>query len=594
MTKVGPLPFIIALFFFSYTASAQKIKYKDIFGLLSTKQYEQAEPFLKKYLKENDDNPNAYLYMGILFQEKSAKMDLLKQTNLVLSYIDSSIFHFDKAYQTIDDRELRKNKEYYQAYNRRDLRTGEFGVKLSDIQFDVEKKIQGQKERIDRVKMVKHYFSQADTLYKKCNSLYATLGKTYPLEKQLYLRSNEGVVKSLVLLSMQYDSCIKAFENYKSVSGTLGRTGYNQNLIIAEINDYQKEGLTASDFYQNELKVWDYKKFAEKVRVVIEKEIVPMRAHLISYDVEINKLRDRLNTDSVSVKSDLTKLIDKLLYEQLQKFDPQPLPIEVFSMKTADLEYRSSLLEHKVLKDSSDVHYQLKLLKNEIRFLDKLDSISSKLVASNIEQRSMDYEFFITNTYSNATVLQSYVSTLSEYAAREKKIKSHELLQYTEALNWIVDGSDSIPLKTDHQTLKYKALFTANENFTVGLSIKDSLHSDGYFYCVTQSRKAGTKVNFPLDKSSFKQARLQQTKVLTYADPSGQVYYVLIYGELPSKEKYPATLAKIYKSDGLAWSNNVQLAFIPKEITFKPETSELTIKDEAKLLVIDKNGKVLR
>ena len=44
-----------------------------------------------------------------------------------------------------------------------------------------------------------------------------------------------------------------------------------------------------------------------------------MRDLLVSYDVEINKLREKLNKDSVSVKNDLTKLIDKLLMEKLKK-----------------------------------------------------------------------------------------------------------------------------------------------------------------------------------------------------------------------------------------------------------------------------------
>src|SRR6188508_2984352 len=130
MKKVGFLKFMM-FFLLVTTAYGQKVKYKDIFALLSTKQYEQAEPFLKRYLKENDDNPNAYLFMGMIFQDKSAKMDVLKQTDLAVSSMDTAILFFDKALKTIDEREVRKNKEYYQAYNRRDLRTGEFGVKQS-------------------------------------------------------------------------------------------------------------------------------------------------------------------------------------------------------------------------------------------------------------------------------------------------------------------------------------------------------------------------------------------------------------------------------------------------------------------------------
>src|SRR6478735_8383684 len=141
MAKVALIKALLLCFLFSSTYG-QKIKYKEIWGLLSAKQYESAEPFLKRYLKENTDNPNAYLYMGIIFQEKSAKDDVLKQTA-----------------RGITEKEVKRNDEYYAMYNRRDLRTGEFGVKLSDIQFDLEKKMEGLRERIDRVKMVKYYFS---------------------------------------------------------------------------------------------------------------------------------------------------------------------------------------------------------------------------------------------------------------------------------------------------------------------------------------------------------------------------------------------------------------------------------------------------
>ena len=157
MTKITLVQFLFLSFIVS-TSFGQKVKYKDIFGLLNTKRYEEAEPFLKRYLKETNDNPNAFLYMGIIYQEKSAKDDVLKQTTRAIGNMDSAIFFYEKAYKSINEKELKRNDEFYQAYNRRDLRTGEFGVKLSDIQFDLEKKMEGLRERIDRVKMVKYYF----------------------------------------------------------------------------------------------------------------------------------------------------------------------------------------------------------------------------------------------------------------------------------------------------------------------------------------------------------------------------------------------------------------------------------------------------
>lgn len=594
MTKFSFIWFLIVLFTVPAAYGQKKVRYKDIFALLSTKQYEQAEPFLKQYVKEKDADPSAYLFMGLIFQEKASKTDILKQTPAALANMDSSIRFFDQAYKLIDEREVRRNKEYYQAYNRRDLRTGEFGVKLSDIQFDIEKRKEGLRERIDKVKMVKHYFSLADTLYKKTNALYGAIRKTFPTERQLYLRADENTLKELTTLAMRFDSCTKAFEHYKASSSNLGKTGYNQEMTLTEIVDYTKDGMSPADFYQDELNVWDYKKFAEKSRGVIEKEIVPMREHLITYDIEINKLRDRLNTDSVSVRSDLTKLIDRLLYEQLRKFDPEPLPMEVFSLKTADLEYRSALLENAPEKDSMDVHFQLTRLKTELKFLDRLDSIANKLSEENIDQKALDYNHFIANTYSSTVVLKSYVKALKEYSEREKRRKDEELSFRIKSLDWILDGNDSIPLGAGLVSSRYRPLFTSLEKYTLGLHINDTASADGYFYTITPARKPEVKVVFPVDKSSFKERTLPATKGLSYSDAAGQIFFVLLYSNQPAKEKYPATLAKIYRSDGLAWSNNYQLPFQPKEIVLRQDTGEVTLKNEAQQIVIDKNGKVIR
>ncbi len=595
MTKSALIWFLLLASMIPSSTLAQKVKYKDIFALLSTKQYEQAEPFLKRYLKENDDNPNAYLFLGLIFQEKSLKTDILKQTPLALSYIDSAIFYFDKTLPILDEREVRKNKEYYQAYNRRDLRTGEFGVKLSDIQFDLEKRKEGLRERIDKTKMIKHYFSLADSMYKKANTGYIHLQQKYSSEKQLFLRADSAAISQLKSLSARYDSCVKAFETYKSSSSNLGtKTGYNQAMEYSDIVQFSNDGKDRANFYEENLKIWSYKKFADNALAIIEKEILPMRKHLVTYDIEINKLRDKLNSDSISVTSDLTKLIDRLLYDQLKKYDAEPLPMQVFSLKTADLEYRSAVLDHKDFLDSADVHLKLRLIQKELKVLSKLDSIASKLSKDDIQEKALDYAEFVENTYGSTTVLSSYISTLKEYASREVRSKNTALGNGLKSLNWILDGADSVPLLGQFASNPYKALFTFPEKFTIGLQLKDTTNAQGYFYTVTPGRKPEVKVLFPVDRASFKQRMLPSTKSISYADAAGQIFFVAVYSEKATRDKYPLTLAKIYRSDGLAWSHNYQLAFIPKEITLKSETGEITLKNDTHQTVIDKNGKFVK
>lgn len=591
MTKIGLLQFL--LLFLISAAFGQKVKYKDIYALLSNKQFEQAEPFLKQYLRETADNPNAYLFMGNIFQEKASKNDVLKQTDITIANMDSAILYYEKTRRILDEREVKKNKEYYQAYNRRDLRTGEFGVKLSDIQFDIDKKVEGLRERIDKVKMVYHFFAMADTAYKKSSALFLALQEKYPSHNQLFLRADESTLRDLKTLTVRFDSCTKAFQQYKTASSSLGKTGYNQTLTLAAIADFKKDGRGQSDFYKDDITVWNYRDFAVHAQEVIEKEILPMRKHLIAYDMEINELREKLENYSVSVRSDLTKLIDKLLYDQLRKFDAEPLPTIVFALKTTDLEYRSAVLEHKPFRDSADLHLQIRMLTDELKLLADLDSTATVLSQETFLNKTSDYAEFIADTYHNASALRSYVGSLHDFGLREQKEKSSLLETYRRNLEFIVDGADTIPLVAHAgDTVAFKVLLTDPENFSIGLSLKDTTQLQGYFYTITASRVPDVKAYFPLGKELFGMKDIPGTKALTYADAAGQIYYVLVYSEAAVKDRYPVSLAKIYRSDGLAWKIDQPLAFVPTELTVSADNGELSIKNGAQQVVVDKNGKV--
>jgi hypothetical protein len=101
------------------------------------------------------------------------------------------------------------------------------------------------------------------------------------------------------------------------------------------------------------------------------------------------------------------------------------------------------------------------------------------------------------------------------------------------------------------------------------------------------------KVIFPVDKPNFKLTDLDSIKGFVSSDAGGHLYFVLLYNEKKTADdKVAATVAKIYRSDGLAWSTNYLLSFVPTEISFKPETSELMLKGDSQQSTLDKNGKL--
>lgn len=590
---------ILLLAVLYFPVLAQKVKYKELIELLKVREFEKAEPFLKRYIKETPDNPNAFLYMGIIYQDKQGRIDPLMHTGVLTLTIDSSLLFLDKAFKTITEKEVKKNDEYYEAYTKRDLRTGKFGIKLSDVQLDIETRAKTLKERKDNIIKLKQHFVAAVSKYERANKLYKDLHEKYGSEREFFLRSDDDMANTLKSITAAFDSMNVAFDQYKTVNKAMGKTGYNQVIDLLEIKDFKRDGSSIADFMKDDLKLWDYKRWANQSIETIEKEIKPMRNNLVAYDIEINKLRDKLKTDSMSVKSDLAKLINKMLSDQMRKYDPDPMPLDVFEMKMAELEYTSNVIIARPLRDSANLTLKLKAIKDEIGDLVKIDSLASNLSKRDFAVEEKDYNHFISKAYGTVSVLKSLISTTGEFAKREQAKRQAEWDKISQSLNWLVAGSDSIPLTMEtKRELPFKPLVIEKEKFTFGLTYQDSV-ATGYFYTITSSRVPDVKASFPVDKVNFKKKFLPLIKGLSTTDGSGHIYFCLVLSTQKMDNKFPVTISKIYHSDGLAWSADFSFDLIPSEITYNSDSGELSVRLTAldgsnKMVLIDKNGKLIQ
>jgi hypothetical protein len=595
----GRLLTVIACMLLTSVAFSQKIKYKDLFVLLNAKQYDQAEPFLKKYLVENDDNPNAHLYMGMILQDRSVKKDILKETEQVKILSDSAVLYLNLAHQGITEKELKRNDEYYQSFARRDLRTGEFGVNLSDVHLDIEKRVQSLKERTDRILTAKTQIILAERYYQRSETRFKEIQSAFPAEKEFLLRSDEALLTKLHLVASAYDSAAVAFSAYKNVLGTLGKTGYNQSLNVREVKQFHTDGGGMANFYVETIDVWDYRKWAMASIDIIKKEVEPLRNKLVSYDIEINKLREKVRTDSVEVTKEIAALQERLKDNPVARFDPAPMPLQLFRMKLAELTYASNHIINRKARDSSDLVLKMDALKAEVRDIRKVDSVAMKLEQSPIDEEALNYAHFVTNAYGTTLVLKSLIKATREFADHELRKKESSYKRAMKAMDWLVVDLDSVPL-TMVRSRKYShsPLVIQAENFTSGLKYGADSVANGYFYTITRSRIPDIKVTFAVDKTNFQRRNLPVIKGLGSKDQNGQVFFAAIYSETKADNKFPVTIAKIYRTDGLAWSSNYKLEFPPSELIFSADTGQLSVKiaspsGESKIVIIDKNGKLL-
>jgi hypothetical protein len=235
-------------------------------------------------------------------------------------------------------------------------------------------------------------------------------------------------------------------------------------------------------------------------------------------------------------------------------------------------------------------------IRAEIDDLMSLDSISARLAKRDYAEEDKNYHHFISKVFGTAFVLKSAVSTTLEYAKRETLKKEREWEAVSQLLKWIVSPPDSIPLFIEsNRDLKFKPLEIEDEKYTFGLVYQDSV-ANGYFYTITPSRQVQLKVDFPTDKANFKKRNFSLFKGLSCTDASGNAYVVLVSSSQKASGKFPSTIAKIYRADGLAWSINFGFEMIPSEITLNNDSGDISVKitsgtGEAKIVTFDKNGK---
>jgi hypothetical protein len=591
---------LILVLLASATVSAQKIKYKDLFVLLDSRQFKDAEPFLRKYMKDNTDNPNAYLFMGFILQEKCLKADVLKESELVATTADSAIYYLDLAKKGITEKEIKRNDEYYQAYSRRDQRTGEFGIKMSDVQLDIEKKTQELTDRKNRVRKLRSEFVSWERLYQSSATAFKALQDASPGEKEFLLQSDQKTIDELKQIQSIFDSCTLMFSAFKTTLAELGKTSYNQTFDAKKIEKFKDDGRGLPDFYADDLRVWNYDEWASRELNEIENEVQPFREKLVAFDVEINKLFDKVKKDSVSVTKELGPLEQKVKTNPVARFDPAPMPLLLFNMKIEELRFSSGHLDNKKQRDSSSLAVRLNAIRAELKQLEKLDSIAGILANKDIDKETANYQHFVTNAYGSTKVLKSLITSTKEFSEHEKHKREDVITTLANSLNWLViDGKDSVAIGQARQKRpNHFTLALAPDKFVSGLKYGADSVATGFFYTITANRIPDVKVSFTVDKANFAKRNLPVIKELVTGNDTGTVYYSLLYSETKTGDKFPVTIAKITKPEGLAWTTTHKFDYIPSELIVAPDTGELSVKitspgGESKMVVLDKNGKQL-
>ncbi len=562
----------------------QKVKYKDLFFLIhKSKKYEDGEPFLRSFLRnpKNANHANANFQMGVIHELNAGKKDVLTESKDKGMLLDSAVYFYAKSKSLITDKEVRKNSDYYEDdFLRRDLRTGKMGIKVSDVQLYMDDRVNKLNERILDLKSIDHHFYKSKDEYQKAFELYAELVNKYQSQRVFYLRADDEVISQCSLIKTAYDSAMGNFGEYKIIIAKIESSDYNQSLNVLKIEDIKADGDKMADFYAASIDVYDFAHWADRESGVIKDHIRPLKKKLIAYDQRLNKTREKLFKDSVSVVAMMKLERDDKLYEELSMYDERAMPLRLLDLKQEELTYWSFIFGNKKDKDSTNIAYQVEMATSELEAINGVDSLSNVLLGYDLTSEGENYLEYISSQYEGVAGLQRYVKQKLNFAQAEKKYRATILEAKIERSRWLMYGNDSIPLFQRDSTLQLASSSDKTQyirlgesmpdnpvQFTYGIKYEPTRKGSAYVSAVPDSLSVTTIASYKLD-AVFTIDRFQSLGAQSVHDQALKLTYILYYDRSPFEQKHKkAQLTCVNAGGHVLWSKALGLVYPPDKMT---------------------------
>jgi len=608
----------LLLLFLSNSLYSQKIKYKDLFPLLNAKKYEDAEPFLRNYLFKEPDHANANYQMGLIFQSKINDLDILKEVDQLQVLTDSAVLYFKKSKELINEKEIKKKDEFYQAFNRRDLRSGKFGIKLSDVHFDIENRIEDLETRLINVKDLNRYYQNTIDYYTKAMDIFLGLQQQFGGDIiGLYLKANDETFTSLDRIITYADSTGFNFGEYRKVLSDIKVPGYNQLIVVRNIEDFASQGDAKPDFFSDEIVTWNYREWVNSTKETIDLEINPLRTDIRDFQSKLDDLEKRIVEDTTLTTDQIPANTEESITTRISKFDPESFVIPLFEFRILEITHKveSNPVLNKSLNDSLDVDGQITQSIILVARLQDADSLINVLKDSDLKNQADYYQNFVNNYYGGATQLEELINSKGIYIQEELGKWQISLAYWDRRGQWAYYEQDSIPLYAFSDSLR-ATVETKYE--TLAVQINDSvLFAAGIIYFPGQKPKA-----FLASVKPSREVNWVTQLGMTYINTNGNLdslkvhlvkndypyKTIILYAtkktatvskEILDKQEYYGSIARLDQTGKTQWNKRLQLKGTPVLIEYDELVAETKIylsnpnnPDEYKYVVVDKSGNV--
>ncbi|MFK7952386.1 MAG: hypothetical protein AB8B73_06035 [Ekhidna sp.] len=572
----------------------QKVKYKDIFPSLDAKKWDEVGMHLPAFLIDKKAGPNAHLQMGFMLHDNLLELDAVSNANRVSSLGDSTIMFYSKAKELITEKEL-KNDKYYLAFNRRDLRTGKFGIKLSDVHLEIEKKIKEVQSRLDNTKAIDEKLASVSKNYKSAATTYKSFSDQFLEYSSFLIGADDKAKEELANMITSAETAEEEAKEIIELADELGSKAFSDEVILKQITDFGKDGVVVSAIGEGAIEMWDYADWGFEAQSEIRGSIGLYKSLILNYAFEI---REKKNKVKKGTDVEIEMLNDELI-GQFQKYDPESTVEKLLRIETLEAQIikQVDFSINQALQDSSLIGAQLEIFEKAKVKADEMNVLVSSIIQDDLEETKKLYREYSDSFFSKYGTSSKYVSDMKIWSGRQVKWLGDAISFWEEKNRWGQSGENLIPL--------YIQDSPETNFFTLGMPVKEI--EEVIVWGVNMEEKKGYLTGFGPDRFEKwnNEFELPESEVVQFVSDtvasglSNTIFYV--FNEAASEKNL--TLVNYSTTGELIWNVVTTVPKLPVDFKFDNDTEELTVflygvdeqpadSDELGYIVVDRTGEI--
>ncbi len=594
---------MLGLVIFSIPGFTQKIKYKDLYPQLEAKNYKSAEPTLRVFLNDekNADEANAHYQFAVLMDMYFMEGDVILDTTNTFAKGDTAIAFYRLAKNLITEKELKKNDEYYQSFYRRDLRTGKFGIKLSDVHLDIEKKIESIENRITLSRNLHLLLASVKETESSLVSVYNSLVNSYTGYIDFVMGAGPDEITNLGTLSDFQFTIIDKSKEIKDLANQLGITDKYQSLEFVDLPaqfEIVDEIMTTLD---GSLEVYAFDDWVSATKIEITGDVNYLKRMFENNDQVLAEAKSALlESDN---RTQFPSEVPEDLVRLSEKYDPDNGPLDLIKARISENviinlsdtvinpNWNDSLLIAYHAETSDSIAFHLQVL-NEV-----LPTLKEKLT-----QGEKYYGGFYNRRFGELSDAHIYVDELSAWT-ESQNAKWDTIGAYWNLMNnWGITEKDTIPLNPVDTT--YRGNYFTMGNWSTG-------DYDIVPYGVKTDSLIGFVARFGADRKVIWEDRFESTLFEGTIDQRFEMDTLLLTDEEVtfyffdpvSTGRHNMTIVSLNFNEKVNWSVSVNAENKPvyntysegigqHTIFFHPQEAYPLADGRLGYIVIDRNGEV--